>query len=115
MTAKQAIKARCLDCSGRICTIAECVLKGLAKKKGKVKKSVIFAYCRWCMNGHPFRVCSSPDCAIYQYRTNPGKPSLDAVCTEKVGGTEGVNERAPENPGNDTNRRLGNGLFSFLQ
>jgi hypothetical protein len=38
MTAKQAIKARYRDCSGRECGFADCVLKGLAKAKGKVSK-----------------------------------------------------------------------------
>jgi hypothetical protein len=33
MTAKQAIKARCRDCSGRVCGFEECALKGLAKAK----------------------------------------------------------------------------------
>jgi hypothetical protein len=68
MTAKQAVKARCRDCSGRECGFEDCALKGPAKSKGKVSKRVILAYCRWCLNGHPFKVCSSPDCAIYQYR-----------------------------------------------
>lgn len=90
MTAKQAIKARCLDCAGRVCTATDCALKGLAKKKGKVKKSVILAYCRWCLNGHPFRVCSSPDCAIYQYRTTGRDISQNPAEGEKEGGTEGV-------------------------
>jgi hypothetical protein len=68
MTAKQAVKARCRDCSGRECGFEECALKGLAKAKGKVSKKPLLGYCRWCLNGHRFRVCSSPDCAIYQYR-----------------------------------------------
>jgi hypothetical protein len=70
MTAKQAIKARCRDCmaGGRECTFTDCALKGLAKSKGKANKKVILAYCRRCLNGHSFRVCSSSNCAIYQYR-----------------------------------------------
>jgi hypothetical protein len=70
MTAKQVIKARCRDClaGSRGCTFADCALKGLAKRKGKVKASSIKAYCRWCLKGHPFNACSSPDCTIYQYR-----------------------------------------------
>jgi hypothetical protein len=68
MTAKQAIKARCRDCSGRDCGFEDCTLKGLAKSRGRVRKKAILAYCRWCLNGHLFRVCASPDCAIYQYR-----------------------------------------------
>jgi hypothetical protein len=51
MTAKQAVKARCFDCSGRECGFGECALKGLAKSKGKVHKKAVLAYCRWCLNG----------------------------------------------------------------
>jgi hypothetical protein len=86
MTAKQAIKARCRDCSGRVCGFEECALKGLAKAKGKVSKKALLAYCRWCLNGHPFKVCSSPDCPIYQYRKereeacrNPGLAKKQGV------------------------------------
>ena len=74
MTAKQAIKARCRDClaGSRICEFGDCTLKGLAQAKGKVKTKVIKAYCRWCLNGHYFSICSSPDCAIYKYRKEHG-------------------------------------------
>ena len=75
MTAKQAIKTRCRDClaGARECAFTDCAPKGLAKSKGKVKAFVaIKAYCRWCLNKHPFKVCSSPDCAIYQYRKERG-------------------------------------------
>jgi hypothetical protein len=70
MTAKQAIKARCRDClaGSRECTFTDCALKALVKSKGKVKASAIKAYCRWCLNGHLFKACASPECAIYQYR-----------------------------------------------
>jgi hypothetical protein len=71
MTAKQAIRARCRDClaGSRECTFTDCTLKGKAKSKGKAKKADIKAYCRWCLNGHNFSLCNSPDCAIYQYRS----------------------------------------------
>lgn len=74
MTAKQAIKARCRDClaGSRECEFEACALKGLAQAKGKVKGSVIKAYCRWCLNKYPFSVCNSLDCAIYQYRKEHG-------------------------------------------
>jgi len=77
MTAKQAIKARCRDClaGARECTFTECVLKGLAKAKGRVKTKVIKGYCRWCLNGQRFSICNSPDCAIYQFRKEKGKGS----------------------------------------
>jgi hypothetical protein len=70
VTAKQAVKARCRDClaGGRECTFTDCALKGLAKSIGKVNTLPLPAYGRWCVNDHPFRVCSSPDCTIYQYR-----------------------------------------------
>jgi len=68
MTAKQAIKARCKDCAGVHCTFTDCALTGLAKSKGKVKTSAIKAYCRWCLNKHPFSICNSLECAIYQFR-----------------------------------------------
>jgi len=71
MTAKQAIKARCRDCLAgtRECTFTDCALKGLKKAmRGSNRYQAIMKYCRWCLNGHPFKVCNSPDCAIYQYR-----------------------------------------------
>ena len=54
MTAKQAVKARCRDClsGARECEFADCVLKGLAKAKGRIKTRVIKDYCLWCLNGH---------------------------------------------------------------
>jgi hypothetical protein len=89
MTAKQAIKARCRDCSGRECGFEECALKGLAKVKGKVSKKAILAYCRWCLNGHPFKVCSSPNCAIYQYRKEQEKALKNTPTLGKTGGYRG--------------------------
>jgi len=76
MTAKQAIKARCRDClaGARECGFDDCILKGLAKSKGKAEREstnrykAIMAYCQWCLNGRNFSMCNSPDCAIYQYR-----------------------------------------------
>jgi hypothetical protein len=70
MTGKQAVKARCRDCraGSRDCAFMDCALKGLAKGKGKVKTPAIKAYCRWCLNGNRFEVCSSPGCAVYQFR-----------------------------------------------
>jgi hypothetical protein len=73
MTAKQAIKARCRDClaGSRGCTFTDCALKGLAGKDERCDRTeAIRKYCRWCMNGHPVNQYASPDCAIYQYRTN---------------------------------------------
>ena len=73
MTAKQAIKARCLDCAGFKCTDEKCPLHGLMKSKaGADRVTAIRKYCRWCMNGHPINLCSSPACGIYQYRASTG-------------------------------------------
>jgi hypothetical protein len=90
MTAKQAIKLRCRDClaGDRDCTFTDCVLKGLAKGKGKVKKQIINAYCRWCLNGHPFTVCASTDCAIYHFRKEREVRKIAWICG-KTGGTDG--------------------------
>jgi hypothetical protein len=71
MTAKQAIKARCFDCSGRECGFTDCTLKGLAQKEGRCDRTeAVRRYCQWCMNGHPVNQCAFPDCAIYQYMAN---------------------------------------------
>jgi hypothetical protein len=90
MTAKQAIKLRCRDClaGNRDCTFTDCVLKGLAKGKGKVKKQILNAYCRWCLNGHPFTVCASSDCAIYHFRKEREVRKIPRICG-KTGGTDG--------------------------
>jgi hypothetical protein len=56
--------------------------------KGKVKTAAIKAYCRWCLNGNPFQVCSSPDCAIYQFRMEKESRKTGRICG-KTGGTEG--------------------------
>ena len=95
MTAKQAIKARCRDCSGRECGFEECALKGLAKAKGKVSKKAIMAYCRWCLNGNSFRVCSSLDCAIYQFR----KEREQSENTLTLPGNKGVQRGVKRIPG----------------
>jgi len=69
MTAKQAIRIRCRDCSGKSCIDTQCPLFGLSKlKAGKNHIKAIRRYCYWCMNRNPVNQCSSPDCGIYQYR-----------------------------------------------
>jgi hypothetical protein len=68
MTAKQAIKTRCLDCNGLKCEFV-CPLFGLAKPKANVNRiEAIRQYCQWCMNRNPVNQCTSPSCPIYQYR-----------------------------------------------
>jgi hypothetical protein len=91
MTTKRAIKARCHDClaGGGVCTFTDSTLKGLAREKGKVKTRVIKAYYRWCLNGHQLSVCSSPDCAIFQFRKERERPrTIPRICSQ-TGGTEG--------------------------
>jgi hypothetical protein len=91
MVAKQAIKARCRDClaGGRECTFTDCALKGLAKSKGKVSIKSLLAYCRWCLNGHPFKICNSPDCAIYQFRKEREEARKTTPILSKTGGYRG--------------------------
>jgi len=69
MTAKQAIKARCLDCFGWDCTDTKCPLFGLMKPQAGVNRiEAIRGYCYWCMNRNPVNQCASPNCSIHQYR-----------------------------------------------
>ena len=69
MTAKQAIKARCLDCFGHSCTETKCPLFGLMKPQAGVNRiEAIRMYCYWCMDKNPVNQCASPDCSIFQYR-----------------------------------------------
>lgn len=69
MTAKQAIKGRCLDCRAFKCSMIDCPLFGLMKPKAGVNRTeAIRQYCQWCMNRNPVNQCASPDCTIYQYR-----------------------------------------------
>jgi len=68
-TAKQAIKARCLDCFGHGCTDTECPLFGLMKPQAGVNRiEAIRLYCQWCINRNPINQCASPNCSIFQYR-----------------------------------------------
>ena len=44
---------------------------------------------KWCLNGHQFSVCNSPDCAIYQFRKERERPhTIPQICSQ-TGGTEG--------------------------
>jgi hypothetical protein len=100
MTAKQAIKARCRDCSGAVCSFDDCALKGLAKAKGKIKHGAasIRAYCKWCLNGHRFNICASPDCTIFQFRKEREEASKTPRICKKTGGTEGVKQATSKKP-----------------
>ena len=69
MTAKQAIKARCLDCFGYNCIDIKCPLFGLMKPQAGVNRiEAIRDYCYFCMNRNPINQCASPSCSIHQYR-----------------------------------------------
>jgi len=69
MTAKQAIKTRCLDCFGPKCSDTKCPLFGLMKPQAGVHRiEAIRKYCQWCINRNPINQCASPTCSIYKYR-----------------------------------------------
>jgi hypothetical protein len=92
MTAKTAIKLRCKDCNpdSRDCGREDCLLYGLHRPKaGANRTKAIREYCTWCLNGHKFGMCSSPDCSIFKYRTEVRsrvpKPRID---DELEGSTE---------------------------
>jgi len=69
MTAKQSIKARCLDCFGHNCIDTKCPLFGLMNPQAGVNRiEAIRGYCYFCMNKNPINQCASPSCSIYQYR-----------------------------------------------
>jgi hypothetical protein len=69
MTAKEAIKVRCLDCFGHRCPDTNCPLFGLMKPKAGIRRlEAIRQYCQWCMNQNPVNQCASPDCSIHKYR-----------------------------------------------
>ncbi|GMO64451.1 MAG: hypothetical protein Ta2A_12000 [Treponemataceae bacterium] len=82
MTAKEAIRARCIDCTGvdhgqwrsDKCIDKDCALYGLAGAVGEVgvgRPLAIKKYCAWCMHGEPVHSCSCIKCAIRQYRAQP--------------------------------------------
>ena len=98
MTAKQAVKARCRDClaGSRACGFTGCALKGLAQAKGKAKARMLKAYCRWCLNGHLFSMCNSPDCAVYQFRKEHGHGSKHLNLELKAGYRGGLLMPEPE-------------------
>jgi hypothetical protein len=69
MTAKQAIKARCLNCFWRNCTETKCPLFGVIKPQAGINRiEAICYYCYWCMNKNPINQCTCQNYSIYQYR-----------------------------------------------
>jgi hypothetical protein len=122
MTAKQAIKARCLDCAGHKCADTKCPIFGLMKPKAGVNRiEAIRQYCQWCMNGTPVNLCASPGCSIYQYRAAaqgnigvsflpiiPSKNNVDDngnELKEKIGVNGGVETGLPRNVNSEDLRR----------
>jgi hypothetical protein len=80
MNRRQAIKAKCLDCSGYErkeaynCHHVDCSLHpfrtGYEKQDPKVRDEAIKKYCLWCMYDQPGEIslCTSPECALFKYR-----------------------------------------------
>ena len=80
MNRRQAIRARCLDCSAgsagevRNCPFTECSLypfrMGSGEQDPKERNKAIRAYCRWCVNGQRQDVilCPSGACPLFRFR-----------------------------------------------
>ena len=87
MTPLEAIRKRCLDCSGdfapeaRNCGITSCQLHpyrmGTGSGTGKPSVKTIKAYCLWCSGDSEtnMRHCPSRSCALWPYRQghNPNR------------------------------------------
>lgn len=79
MTRQQAIRSRCVDCSGfntaevRNCTHKECPLYPYRMNGGNAggsRKAAIYQYCLDCSGGstHERALCVSTKCPLYPYR-----------------------------------------------
>ena len=96
MTPLKAIRARCVDCTGRekkavrACDFADCPLHPL--RMGRGSRSVlkpIRVYCLWCMSGHreEIRRCPSDGCPLFPFRF--GRRAQIALSLRKIGATAG--------------------------
>lgn len=80
---RQAIRAKCLDCSGgsrsdcKNCRFNDCSLypfrMGIGKQDSRARNKAIRAYCLWCVNGRRGEVnlCPSRNCPLHTYRNTP--------------------------------------------
>lgn len=100
---REAIRARCLDCSGfsakevRECPLSGCPLYPYRlttrKQDPKKRDKAIRKYCRDCMNGQRAEVygCPSGDCPLFIYRhtgtkkSHIGQPSKEKNKSEGYG------------------------------
>jgi len=68
----RVLRKRCKQCAGGIqksCYISDCPLyKFFTSKNNPDPIRALKHYCKDCLNGNDFEVCSSEDCPIYIYR-----------------------------------------------
>jgi len=96
---RQAIRQRCLDCSGfipsevRNCKFDDCPLypfrSGRGKQSPQAREKAIRQYClSWCMLNQPVEVslCPSLDCTLYGYRNTTAPKSKNARIRENPEG-----------------------------
>jgi hypothetical protein len=82
MTAKEAIRLRCMDCVGDTttrftgCIFPDCPLYGLTKPVRGISRTIrLKEYCLWCRNGLQKAACTSKTCGIAIYLAQNAKGS----------------------------------------
>lgn len=95
MNRRQAIRARCLDCSAfspkavRACSMSDCPLHpfrmGVGRQNARERTTAIRAYCLECCAGQltEVRKCPSHTCSLYPYRQSKADRSAEIVVTIK--------------------------------
>lgn len=96
---RQAIRKRCLDCSGfipsevRNCEFEDCPLhpfrSGRGKQSAVAREKAIREYCLvWCMLNQPVEVslCPSVGCQLYPYRNTSAPKSKNVHIRENTEG-----------------------------
>lgn len=87
MNRRQAIRNRCIDCSGHLllevreckhktCKLYPFRMKESNGKTAKQRDKAIKSYCRWCMGDsrHLVSHCPAKNCSLYKFRnTNSNK------------------------------------------